>query len=86
MDIKYNENDPNIISISKFDNDNDISVFYFFYKDTCFYKKVTINNKSLNVISSIQINCNISLDIKEIIQLLAIVNLKPKFVLEQKHL
>ena len=86
MDIKYNENDPNIISISEFDNDNDISVFYFFYKDTCFYKNVTINNKSLNVISSIQINCNISLDIKEIIQLLDIVNLKPKFVLEQKHL
>ena len=51
-----------------------------------FYKEVTINNKSLNVISSIQINCNISLDIKEIIQLLDILNLKPKKLLEQKHL
>lgn len=86
LDIKYDKNGPKIITISEFDNNKDIIFFYFFYKDTSFYKKLTIDNKNLNVISSIRINCNIALDVKEIIQLLDIVNLKPKFLLEQKHL
>ena len=87
MDIKYNVNDIYCICISQFnDKKNGFKTLYYFYNDSAFYKKVIINIETLNVIKSEKINCNIKLDILEIIQILDIINLKPKFIIDQKHL
>ena len=87
MDIKYNVNDIYCICISQFNHKNNIfKTLYYFYNDSAFYKKVIINIETLNVIKSEKIKCNIKLDILEIIQILDIINLKPKFIIDQKHL
>ena len=86
MDIKYNGIVIYFISISQFDDKTKLKTLYYFYKDSTFYKKVIINIDTLNVVKSEKIKCNIKLDILEIIQLLDIINLKPKFIIDQKHL
>lgn len=86
MDIQYNGTVIYCMCISQFNEKTQLQTLYYFYTNSTFYKKVIINIETLNVIKSEKIECNIKLDIVEIIQCLDIINLKPKFIIDQKHL
>ena len=85
LDIKYFKSNIHFISICKF-NKTDLIKIYYFYKEENYYKKIIINKVSLKIVQMEKKDLNINLNIINIIHFLDIMNLKPKFLLEQKHL
>ena len=84
LDLKYVNKCLYYISISEFVNNN-LIIIYYFYKNYDFYKKIIFNTQSFIIENTEIINCNVNLDIIDIIEILDMSNLKPKFILEQRH-